>query len=80
MKQSLHLFKKDLRRGWPLLLLWAAVLGVQAIPVWQEPLDAEDFGQNTGGIELLYVTIDREATKRPVESRNEQAITLPADR
>ena len=34
MSQALHIFKKDLRRGWPLLLLWAAVLVYCIAPVW----------------------------------------------
>jgi hypothetical protein len=41
MKQALHIFRKDLRRGWPLLLLWAAILVFWIEPVWRDPLYAE---------------------------------------
>jgi hypothetical protein len=42
MRQALHIFRKDLRRGWPLLLLWAAILVFWIEPVWRDPLYAEE--------------------------------------
>ncbi|MCB1021873.1 MAG: hypothetical protein KDC27_18210, partial [Acidobacteria bacterium] len=41
MRQTLHIFKKDLRRGWPLLLVWAALLVWWIAPVWADPLSAD---------------------------------------
>ena len=41
MNQALHIFLKDLRRGWPLLLLWFAILAFWIEPVWRDPLYRE---------------------------------------
>jgi hypothetical protein len=42
MRQALHIFRKDLRRGWPLLLLWAAILVYWIAPIWRDPLEAAE--------------------------------------
>ena len=42
MSQSLHIFRKDLRRGRPFLLLWSAVLLIWLALNWADPLDAQE--------------------------------------
>ena len=41
MSQALHIFRKDLRRGWPLLALWATLLLTWLALNWADPLEAE---------------------------------------
>ena len=48
MRQALHIFRKDLRRGWPMLLIWAAVLAVLSQPLWVDPLDVERVPRTSG--------------------------------
>jgi hypothetical protein len=38
VSQALHIFRKDLRRGWPLLLLWFAILASWVAQSWRDPL------------------------------------------
>ena len=41
MSQALHIFRKDMQRGWPLLLLWAALLLTWLALNWADPLEAD---------------------------------------
>ncbi len=45
MSQALHIFRKDLRRGWPLLALWAALLLGWLALSWADPLEADELVQ-----------------------------------
>ena len=48
MRQALHIFRKDLRRGWPLLLLWAGMLGTWLALNWPDPLVSEPLADPSG--------------------------------
>ena len=55
MTQTLHILRKDLRRGWPLLLLWAALLAYWIAPIWADPLDAESLERLGSGRAVLVL-------------------------
>ncbi len=54
MKQALHLLKKDLRRLWPLVALILALLCIQLVGEFQDPLAVE---QDPGGYYHSLVTL-----------------------
>ncbi len=55
MRQAFHVFRKDLRRAWPLLLLWAAALLLLSQPLRLDPLDAVDAFPNQGLTQALML-------------------------
>jgi hypothetical protein len=56
MSQALHIFRKDLRRGWPLLVLWFAILAFWIEPIWRDPLYTEKL-ENIDGLRTTLITL-----------------------
>ena len=56
MTQALHIFCKDLRRGWPLLLFWVCLLLLLSQPSFADPLDA-DQAPVEAGLALSFILI-----------------------
>jgi hypothetical protein len=59
MRQALHIFRKDLRQAWPLVLLWTGVIVLAAADMWRDPLDGEFRGavHNTRSLLLTLAAV-----------------------